>query len=360
MREDNDQTSPDAPQLWLYESIGSAESEWLDAQTALYQELLESTPAIGAVSLADQSLPVFVLCPVPARALADLQAPRLGVAADQVPLQQARAAVMNGVSQFAVTFERLNLDLSRFGTGPLVRMVVVTQDIGIFYMTMLRYSVIAITFDPTSADLVDARLCDFADGQREDIDMPSQNLGGDREKRPAALAKGTLMAYFHSPRPDFKSLSDALRPALHEHLNEVDLHYAAVYLDWDFVSAADVFEEAGPRKWLGTREDRIRQREFYEEFGSRLHQEIGEILHILWPLSDSELQRLVLDVASGALYVYPLVIDTHRAYVVGVTLSQDHVDVADHRLRDQVCPEVRRIIVDHLNEQNLLREGTRR
>jgi hypothetical protein len=109
-----------------------------------------------------------------------------------------------------------------------------------------------------------------------------------------------------------------------------DLQYLAYYVDRTCVMTLDLLDH--PK--LGRFHEVIepwQRRDEYGRQGRALHDLLNRLNEEFRPLNTGDLIRLVLDVERGAIYYYVVTTDTGR-FVVGVTLDQHKVHVADHKM----------------------------
>ncbi|MFC6086394.1 hypothetical protein [Sphaerisporangium aureirubrum] len=118
-------------------------------------------------------------------------------------------------------------------------------------------------------------------------------------------------------------------------VNAEDLNYLAFYKDWSLAYAGDAFGDPALSLWftditLSTR------RALYQDIARRLRADLSRLRHALRHVVDAPVERLVLDVEAGAVFVHWLG-SGPGDFMVGVTLFQDKVDYAEHRMSEAVA-----------------------
>lgn len=237
-------------------------------------------------------------------------------------------------------FEERDQTLHQLNTGELMRVVVATPAGG-FYCgrVKLRLHLVGITEEPDGADALDLAMNRLITQIREKVyNLPDEHLGGDRGLPMEPLAPDTedgfafevgLMAL------DDTSMEPRLRGLWPRFVNASDLHYAALYHDWSLVCVGDAFDH----KQMSPRFMNIeptRRRALYRDIANRLRSDIARLRDIVRPAPDAPISRLVLDVQEGAIYIHWVGSSTGD-FVLGVTLNQLQVDVAERRLRGLVA-----------------------
>jgi hypothetical protein len=114
-------------------------------------------------------------------------------------------------------------------------------------------------------------------------------------------------------------------------LSAKDLHYVAYYANKQPVFRVDVLNDPVLSRFYGLvgAEER---REAYERHGRTVDKLMARLNTEFRTLDSGSLIRLVLDVERGALYYYVVHSESER-FLVGVTLDQDMVHVADGKLQ---------------------------
>jgi hypothetical protein len=113
-------------------------------------------------------------------------------------------------------------------------------------------------------------------------------------------------------------------------LNPENVHYIAFFRDAECTFTADILRHEGLNPYfvgIG-REER---RSVYQRIGKLLYLVTGQLDHSLAQLLGGQLVRTVLDVEAGALYYMRI---SDREFLVGVTMDQSRVAVADRQLAE--------------------------
>jgi hypothetical protein len=115
-------------------------------------------------------------------------------------------------------------------------------------------------------------------------------------------------------------------------LNPENVHYIAFFRDAECTFTADILRhEALNPYFVGIgREDR---RSMYQRIGKLLYLVTGQMDRSLVQLLGGQLVRTVLDVEAGALY-YMRISEREKEFLIGVTLDQSRVAVADRQLAE--------------------------
>ncbi|HEX6683578.1 MAG TPA: hypothetical protein VF062_12325 [Candidatus Limnocylindrales bacterium] len=131
--------------------------------------------------------------------------------------------------------------------------------------------------------------------------------------------------------PSFRSGAHApLIDTIIAHLDIKDLQYLAYFVDRACVMTLDLLDHPQLGRFHEVTEPWQRREEYLKQ-GKALHDLLQRLNDDLRPLNTGELIRLVLDVERGAIYYYLVTNDSGR-YVVGVTLDQHKVHVADQKM----------------------------
>lgn len=119
-------------------------------------------------------------------------------------------------------------------------------------------------------------------------------------------------------------------PKILEQLNTEDLHYVAYYVDGQPVLALDLLDHPDLERYFDVIEPYQRREEYHRQ-GKHLNTLSRKLNSELSALNTGDLVRLVFDVERGALYYYLVTTDTNR-FLVGVTLNQYKVYIADRKI----------------------------
>ncbi|MEW9554684.1 hypothetical protein [Nonomuraea sp. NPDC050783] len=219
--------------------------------------------------------------------------------------------------QLVILTERYDRLLQGLHMGDLMHLVVASPDRALVCCRIRpgQYLVGVSAAD----DQLDRRVCDAAVAVRAIYHLPDEMMGGRRD-----------LPLDDDPTPGIRLHRGGDPPeAFLRLVNGQDLHYAGCFRQGGRPCAVDAFPELGT--WFSdiARETR---REIIEQFGRTLRQELAHLCHALRLVMEGPVERLVLDVQEGALYVLaPAGAD--GGLLVGLTLDQYEVDRAERRLR---------------------------
>ncbi|MFF7891682.1 hypothetical protein ACFZDI_07035 [Streptomyces sp. NPDC007907] len=218
------------------------------------------------------------------------------------------------------------------GTGELMRVVVANAHGGLWGGRVKAGEYLSAHTDTAGGmPAVDEAMNSLVAAIRTQVHhLPDELPGGLMDvMEPLPEDKGRLRIDFGTAAAGHDGLSEMrLRALWGGHVNPLDLQYAAYYRDWKLVCAGDVFEspELGPR-FLETS---VRSRRTsYRDLARSLRGHLARLTDALRLVVAPPVDRLVLDVQEGAVYVVWL---TPRDYVLGVTLDQRQVAHAENRL----------------------------
>jgi hypothetical protein len=109
-----------------------------------------------------------------------------------------------------------------------------------------------------------------------------------------------------------------------------DLHYFAYYTKDRAAFRIDCLDDPLIPKTMMGHNDAVERRRGYHAYGPELRKMMNDLDETFEEMESGKLIRLVLDVERGAIYYF--VIDSNR-YIIGVTLDQRAIHVADRRLQ---------------------------
>jgi hypothetical protein len=243
------------------------------------------------------------------------------------------------VRQMSMVVALLNETCEPLDTGPLIR-VVIQSDSGALYqfLKVTGQNFFGVTLDgtPEVVERADRAMATVAETAVARIGAVPLNFGGFQKREgsgelwrpywvetasPASGSPHVAATHFSVPELTASACQAALR---------LDgLHHLSICHYGEQVWSADLFDEPALAP-LFQRVTPVRRRSGY----ARLIRQVHELSRRLTRLSDvvggTQLSRLVLDVARGAIYVTPLSADH---YLVGVTLIQQQVAHADARFQ---------------------------
>ncbi|PZG44148.1 hypothetical protein C1I98_17595 [Spongiactinospora gelatinilytica] len=255
--------------------------------------------------------------------------------------ETVREGYENAFHEFVINVERMDRLLADLETGDLIRTVVETSDGGIHcdWVYSGEY-IVGATLDTTAVESMDRKMSALATRIRKlAFNQPGRMPGGDIEAEAAGLAEPVTP---HLARGELlgEAAARGLREVCVPRLTAGDLHYVALHVDWEFRFSADVFDNPALDSWFH-RLTRDLRRKQYLEVARRLQRDLAELTHALWRFTHEPFRRVVLDVESGAIFVYPL--NRSGAFLLGVTLFQPLVPHAEDRMRE-LLPDVERVL----------------
>lgn len=162
----------------------------------------------------------------------------------------------------------------------------------------------------------------------------AEELAGDEAATPAMAQPRYVLRKFGPYRPNTDGIVDLCKQAVGPDC----LHYVAYYIRNECAFRLDVFEEPSVARFHGLVSPDER-RAAYERYGVELHAMLNRLNTDFHEIDSGALVRLVLDVERGAIYYLVVHSETGR-HLVGVTLNQDMVHVADTKLQ-RLVDEIR-------------------
>ncbi|WP_406479598.1 hypothetical protein [Streptomyces sp. NBC_01615] len=242
-------------------------------------------------------------------------------------------------SRLLLCAQDLGAVLRPLGTGDLMRIVVANGRGGLWGGRVKPGEYLAALADgPDRVPAMDDAMNRLVTRIRTEVHrLPDELPGGDPDVKPRLVSTDTenaaLRVDFGTAAAPVPAYEQRLRSLWHHHVNTTDLQYAGYYRDWTLVCVGDVFDapELGPRFMdVSVRSRRTSYRDLSR--GLRGHVvRLTDALHLVAqaPPGQAPVDRLVLDVQEGAVYVVWL---SPREFVVGVTLDQTQVARAEARL----------------------------
>ncbi|NUP79162.1 MAG: hypothetical protein HOV96_16625 [Nonomuraea sp.] len=219
--------------------------------------------------------------------------------------------------QLVILVERYERLLQGLRMGDLMRIVVASSDRALACCRIRpgQYLVGVSAED----DQLDRRVCEAAVATRAIYRLPDEMMGGRRDlPLDDDPTPGIRIHRDGDPPPSFVSV-----------VNARDLHYAGCFHEGRPPAAADAFPDLG--KWFSNTARETR-RETIQQLGGTLRQELAHLCHALRLVMTGSVERLVLDIQEGALYVLAPA-GTDDGLLVGLTFDQYEVDRAERRLR---------------------------
>jgi hypothetical protein len=277
----------------------------------LCEEALPDLPGIEVLAFYDRGFHVFTI--------ADLD-------------DEERQALERAFRQLVTEFVRFDGLVRDFGTGELMRTVVQSDDAAVHCGHIFEEEfLIGVTRDLTRVDEMDEAVSHLVTRIRKEIYLQADQLPGGR--RGPRETPGLESSVLKTEATEAALMTD-LVDFLADSVDVNDLHYVAVHREWRFICSADVIDSPALAPWFGGPAGTEGARKLYQDFAARLRSGLPELANSLRQLSEEPIRRLVLDVISGAIYVYPL--PHSRGFVVGVTVFQPEVFVAENRLRERI------------------------
>jgi hypothetical protein len=219
---------------------------------------------------------------------------------------------------------RISHLLTPAGTGALIRTVAHGSRGALICNTIMQGErVVGVAPDPASRHslrdrptrLADAAVADLVTELRASFGQQGQNPGGFEAARDDELYRWTP--------PDVGGDLEARVGAV---LNPLDLQYVAIVQDGALEFVRDVFDDDAAEVFFRAGYTPSARRAFYAQFLPTLEKHAQDIGGIINRAVGRGMRRLVLDVQRGAIYSYRLDL---RTYLIGITLNQDRVALAD-------------------------------
>jgi hypothetical protein len=253
----------------------------------------------------------------------------------------AREVYARSFRQFILGVERFDRALNSLQSGELMRTVLETAD-GAIQCGRIRPGqyVVGTVAGVEDVDVMDERLARLVSRIRTELyHLPDEDPGGFRQLPGGAAGGGTCTSRKGPAMPGDRAVED-VRTVFESHLDPADLHYAALYRNWEFALSSDVLDSDHLGYWTYGVSANLR-RDLYESVSQELRSELAQLGRAVRKLCGPPPRRLVLDVQAGALYVYFL--GGEGDFLLGGTLDQSAVFQAEQRMRKIVGP-VRELI----------------
>lgn len=245
----------------------------------------------------------------------------------------------SAVRQLSLATAQLERWCEPLDSGALIRVVLQGENGALFQVLKVAgQSFFGLTFegDQEAVTRADARLAALAETSSGRIGGSSLDWGGFRDRdrsgelllsqRGSKAADAAPAAVDAGPRGVIpEPVLDACRQALHPD----NLHYVSIYRGDELLWCADIFDTPELEPFFQVVSPDTRRRGYLhllKQVGLQ-YRRFGQLLALV---RSERLVRLVLDVARGAVYVFPLAGDD---CLVAVTLIQSRVDEADQRAR---------------------------
>lgn len=259
---------------------------------------------------------------------------------DSAPLPAPRADRADALTSegrpgrhLVVCSDDFNRSLQPFGTGELMRVVVGTTAGGM-YCARIRAGqhLVGFTLSGDRVPELDRTLNQVVQQIRTTVHhLSDEHLGGDLGLALPEVGTPDAPHFEVGLAVERTDAEASLRLLWRRFVNPVDLQYAAYYRDWSLVCAGDAFDDRSLRVRLMNMTARMR-RAMYRDLADRLRTDITRLRHALRPVAQAPIDRLVLDVQEGAVYIHWLGHGT-GTFVLAVTVDQPRVEDAENRLR---------------------------
>jgi hypothetical protein len=241
--------------------------------------------------------------------------------------------------------ERLNLAVTRLAaacqpldSGPLIRVVVQGESGALFqYLKLAGQNLFGLVLDgrPTAVERADRQMAQVTEMAASRMGAESLNWGGFRSR---AESGQLWQAYQSVPSPRSADsphierggdvMPEAAASACQSALHPDDLHYVGVYRNGLLTWAADIFDDPALATFFQTVTPQLR-RSACAELVRQVQLQSRRFAQLLEVARSEQLTRLVLDVARGAVYIFPL---SGEHWLAGMTMNQKQVERTDQRL----------------------------
>lgn len=246
--------------------------------------------------------------------------------------------------QFGLAVTLLESACEPLDSGPLIRVVLQGEEGAMFLVVKVAgQSFFGLTLDgaPAAVDRLDWQLVALADAASQRVGASSLRWGGFRVRedsgdlwlpyvvQPRQQRTAAPHVADYGPRSGLSETAEELTAPCLEALHSHDLHYVGIFRHGQPVWRADIFDDQVLAP-LFQRVTPWSRRRGYERLVRQVSLQSRRFRQLLALVHSDSLNRLVLDVARGAIYVLPLDDD---ASLVGVTLIQAQVESTDQKLR---------------------------
>jgi hypothetical protein len=308
------------------------ESHWAPerygAITDLCVETVAQTPAIRSMTHYSNGILDFTV-------LQEDRVPHTGPATE--PGDDAQNESLPG-SRLLLCCQDLGAALRPLKTGELMRTVITNRRGGLWGgRARPDLFLAAVTDAPDDVPEMDRAMNRLITRIRTEVhSLPDESPGGVPQAEPhlgtSEAAQRLHLDFGTATAPDLE-YERKLRDLWRTHVNTTDLHYVGYYRDGILVCVGDVFDnpELGPRFLdVSVRTRRTAYRDLPRTLRSHLVR-LADAVGLIDPSPDggASVDRLVLDVQEGAVYVHWI---SPRAFLLGVTLDQRQVGNAESRL----------------------------
>ncbi|MEU5402323.1 hypothetical protein ABZ348_23845 [Streptomyces sp. NPDC005963] len=226
----------------------------------------------------------------------------------------------------------IDRSLAPLRTGELMRTVVGTPT-GALYCGRVKADqhLVGITVDGDGIDAMDGQLNKLVTEMRILMNLPNEYLGG--LELPYLVPDGTEGLQFLTGHTVDEPSEARLRGLWHRFVNHTDLQYLAYYRGWELICVGDAFDSPHlGLRFLAIEPDSRRRK--YRDIAGGLRTDIARLRDALHSITRDPIDRLVLDVQEGAVYIHWLPGGRSGDFLLGVTLDQHQVGNAERRLRE--------------------------
>lgn len=248
------------------------------------------------------------------------------------------------ISHFTMDQDR---KLDEIRTGSLIRMVLHAEGGAVFCFSVVPGEyVVSFRFSSSLSDRsaeeppgglsqvseiesVDIAMTTLIRDLRREIGLPPENPGARQEPSEPTHRMASTTPESGSNEPNTEgNEEDLLRDLSRDLVHPAHLHYVSRCLGKNRSLTVDYFgDDAVSRFFRGITIDA--RRKFYADYALELRTMVSQLSRQTRGSVGGGVQRLVLDVQLGAIYYYRL---ETGDYLVGVTLDQDQVKVADDNM----------------------------
>lgn len=218
--------------------------------------------------------------------------------------------------------------LAPVGTGALIRAVAHARRGALVCNTIMQgENVVGVALDPRSEQSPRDEATRRADIGVAELVTELRESFGQRGQNPGGYDSAKIADPFVWSPPDVASLD--LLERIHAVLDPGDLQFVALVHDGAIRNALDVFDDPAAEVFFRAGYTPSLRRDFYRRFVTDLDQHARDIGRIANGVIGRGMRRIVLDVQRGAIYYYRMDLES---YLVGITLNQDQVVLADLKM----------------------------
>lgn len=265
-----------------------------------------------------------------------LRDPALARPESEGRIESRRARYLRGGQNLTFMVGREDDRLQDLRTGRIIR-TVLHSDRGAIFCTPVRrgehLTGLCLDGRRESVDTADLRLARLVTAVRGQLGLGSQNPGGWLTARPVSREISLEPGQDEKADDDafvFHAEDGAAAGIFRAAVGPDQLNFVATYKKGELISAGDCLDAPSIRH-LFTQMTPGARRQAYREVGKNFHVIATQFSQLMRAALNGHLVRVVFDVEQGAIYYYRLPGDI---YMVGVTLVQSQVSVADHLMAE--------------------------